>query len=106
MRTTEAKTAKFDGISNAAPTGSVEERDIWQEISNFNAAIADSHSHFLLRTRHSFVIVVIRRRSAAKHAVRPRRTSSQVVADMVVADMVAVDMAVADTSAVHPRAQA
>ena len=68
-------TVKFDGISNAAHTRSMNEREIWLKISNSCAAIADSHSRLPLRIRSSSANAVIRRRSAAKHAARPRRTN-------------------------------
>lgn len=88
------KPAKFDGISNAALTECMDEREIWLKISNSCAAIAGRPSRFLPRIRSSSAIVVIPRLSAANHAARPRRTNSRVAA------------AAAGSSAVQLRAQA
>ena len=74
--------------SNAAHTGSMDEREIWLKNSNSCAVIVGSHSRLPLRIRSFSASVVIRRRSAAKHAAKPRRTNSRAAA-------------AADTSAVN-----
>jgi hypothetical protein len=66
----------------------------WLEISNLFAAIAGRLSHFLRRIRNFSETADTRRPSAARHAGKPRRTSSRVA------------VAAVDTSAAHLRIQA
>jgi hypothetical protein len=73
-------TAKLDGISKAAHTRRMDEREIWLKISNSCAVIAGNRSHLLRKIRSSSAIVVIRRPSAANRAVRPRNRSNRAAA--------------------------